>query len=83
MSEKSIIQVGMVGFGTIGQGVYRLLEKNRPCDRSQDRRQAFKIKKIVDKDLDRPRDVNLPEELMGTRISTRSSRTPTSTSFWN
>ena len=29
LSQKSVIQIGMIGFGNVGQGVYRLLEKNR------------------------------------------------------
>jgi homoserine dehydrogenase len=27
--NKSVIQIGMIGFGNVGQGVYRLLDKNR------------------------------------------------------
>jgi homoserine dehydrogenase len=67
MSEKSIIQVGLVGFGTIGQGVYRLLEKNRPLIEAKIGA-GLRIKKIVDKDLDRPREVSPPPGLMSSNF---------------
>ena len=51
--DKSIIQVGMIGFGTVGQGVYRLLEKNRPEIEAKIGAQ-IRIKKIIDKDWSTP-----------------------------
>jgi homoserine dehydrogenase len=67
MSEKSIIQIGLVGFGTIGQGVYRLLEKNRPLIEAKIGA-GLRIKKIVDKDLDRPREINPPPGIMSSNF---------------
>ena len=65
--NKSIIQVGMIGFGTVGQGVYRLLEKNRPEIEAKIGAQ-LRIKKIIDKDWSQPRDVTVPDELKGTQF---------------
>ncbi len=65
MADKSVIQIGMIGFGTIGQGVYRLLEKNRPLIEAKIGA-GLRIKKIVDKDITRPREVILPEGMMST-----------------
>lgn len=64
---KPIIQVGMIGFGTVGQGVYRLLEKNRSEIEAKIGAQ-LKIKKIIDKDWTTPRDVAIPEELKGSQF---------------
>ena len=50
MVEKSIINIGMIGFGNVGQGVYKLLEKNRSLIESKVGAQ-MRIKKIVVRDL--------------------------------
>ncbi len=65
--NKSIIQVGMIGFGTVGQGVYRLLEKNR-SEIEAKIGAPIRIKKIIDKDWSLPRDVSVPEEMKGTQF---------------
>jgi len=46
MADKSVIQIGMIGFGNVGQGVYRLLEKNRSLIEAKVGAQ-MRIKKIV------------------------------------
>jgi homoserine dehydrogenase len=63
--NKSVIQIGMVGFGNVGQGVYRLLDKNRSLIESKVGAQ-MRIKRIVDRDLTRPREVTVPEGMMTT-----------------
>ncbi len=65
--NKSIIQVGMIGFGTVGQGVYRLLEKNRSEIESKIGAQ-LRIKKIIDRDWSKTRDITVPESMMGTQF---------------
>ncbi|HET9869229.1 MAG TPA: homoserine dehydrogenase, partial [bacterium] len=63
MAEKSVIQVGMLGFGNVGQGLYRLLEKNRTLIEGKIGAQ-LKIKKILVRDPAKPREVPLPEGLL-------------------
>ena len=63
--NKSVIQIGMIGFGNVGQGVYRLLEKNRSLIESKIGAQ-MRIKRIVVRDLAKPRDVTVPEGMLTT-----------------
>ena len=63
MAEKSVIQIGMVGFGNVGQGLYRLLEKNRALIEGKIGAQA-KIKKILVQDPAKVREVPIPEGLL-------------------
>jgi len=65
--NKSIIQIGMIGFGNVGQGVYRLLEKNRSLIESKIGAQ-MRIKRIVVRDLNKVRDVIVPEGMLTTNF---------------
>ena len=65
--NKSVIQIGMIGFGNVGQGVYRLLEKNRSLIESKIGAQ-MRIKRIVVRDLAKPRDVSVPEGMLTTNF---------------
>src|SRR6202789_481105 len=65
--NKSIIQIGMIGFGNVGQGVYRLLEKNRSLIESKIGAQ-MRIKRIVVRDLAKSRDVTVPEGMLTTNF---------------
>ena len=67
MAEKSIIQIGMIGFGNVGQGVYRLLEKNRSLIEAKVGAQ-MRIKKIVVRDLAKQREVSVPEGMLTTNF---------------
>src|SRR5579872_27001 len=67
MAEKSIIQIGMIGFGNVGQGVYRLLEKNRSLIEAKVGAQ-MRIKKIVVRDLAKQREVTVPEGMLTTNF---------------
>jgi len=60
------IKVGLIGFGTVGTGVVRLLTEQREL---LARRLGFPLilKKVADLDLDRPRPVALPASLLTTR----------------
>lgn len=60
---KSIVQIGMIGFGNVGQGLYRLLEKNRTLIEAKVGAQ-MRIKRIMVKDLSKPREVSTPEGML-------------------
>ncbi|HTC19404.1 MAG TPA: homoserine dehydrogenase, partial [bacterium] len=62
---KSIIQIGMIGFGNVGQGVYRLLEKNRALIEAKIGAQ-IRIKRMMVKDLTKQREVTVPEGMLTT-----------------
>ena len=57
------VQVGLIGFGTVGSGVVRLLTEHTERFR---RRLGIPLvlKKVADIDLDRPRAVALAPELL-------------------
>ena len=67
MAGKSVINIGLVGLGNIGQGVVKLLEKNRPLIEAKIGA-SLRIKRICDTDWDRPREVDIPEEVRTTRF---------------
>ena len=60
---KSIVQIGMIGFGNVGQGLYRLLEKNRTLIEAKVGAQ-MRIKRIMVKDLTKGREVATPEGML-------------------
>ncbi|MCA1962582.1 MAG: homoserine dehydrogenase [Prosthecobacter sp.] len=60
------IQVGLAGLGNVGAGVFKNIEANR--DLIIQRTGAdIRIRRIIVRDLARPRDVSVPESLLGTR----------------
>ncbi len=60
------IGIGLAGFGTVGAGVYDYLEGHRDliAERSG---QEFSVRRIIVKNLEKPRDVQAPSELFSTR----------------
>ena len=61
------IQVGLIGLGTVGCGLVKILEDN--SDILQDRLGApLKLKRVVDIDLERPRPISLPKEVLSTQV---------------
>ena len=61
-------KVGIVGFGTIGSGVARLLLEQGPrLVRHAGRR--VELARVVDTDLNRPRNITLPEGLLTSDLS--------------
>jgi homoserine dehydrogenase len=67
MVDKSIIKIGMVGFGTVGQGVYRLLEKNRSLIEAKVGAQMV-IKKIVDREPAKAIEQGVPPEMISSNF---------------
>lgn len=61
MSKKPIIRIGLLGFGVVGQGVWKNIEKNR---QALEWRLGAKldIAEVVVKNLSRKRDVEVPAE---------------------
>lgn len=53
------VSIGLIGYGTIGQGVVRLLYENSEMFNKRTNIK-YDLKYIIDKDLDRPRDVQPP-----------------------
>lgn len=64
---KKTINLGLIGFGTIGTGVIRLLQKNGALI-SERTGVEIKLKKIADLDIVTPRGVELPEGILTTRV---------------
>jgi homoserine dehydrogenase len=65
MSEKRKIRIGLLGFGVVGQGVWKNIEKNREALEYRLGAQLV-ISDIVVKDLGRERDVKAPKSLLST-----------------
>ncbi len=61
------IGIGLAGFGTVGAGVWKTLERNAGLitDRTAGAL-AFEIRRIAVRDLDKPRDAAAPRELFTT-----------------
>jgi len=69
MTEKRTIRIGLLGFGVVGQGVWKNIENNRlALERRLGAR--LEITEVVVRDLARRRDVGVPAE----RLSTDSGR---------
>ena len=65
---KGPIYIGLIGFGTVGSGVVKVLQDN--ADLIEKRvGQPIKIKKIADKDLARPRIVSVEPGLLTTDVN--------------
>jgi homoserine dehydrogenase len=61
------IQVGLIGLGTVGCGLVKVLQDNSEI--LQDRLGVpLKLKRVVDIDLARPRPVSLPKEVLSTQV---------------
>ncbi|MFP3869483.1 MAG: homoserine dehydrogenase [Syntrophobacteria bacterium] len=61
------IQVGLIGLGTVGCGLVEVLEDKKKV--LEERLGVpLRLKRVVDIDLERPRPVNLPGELLSTRV---------------
>lgn len=61
------ITLGLAGFGTVGAGVYKNLEKNRSLLRER-LGVDFRVARIAVRDKAKPRAVDVPQELLTTRV---------------
>ena len=61
------IQIGLIGLGTVGCGLVKVLQDNSQI--LQERLGVpIRLKRVVDIDLERPRSVSLPEEILSTQV---------------
>ncbi len=65
---KKDFNVGLLGLGTIGSGVWKLLDMNASLLEARTGRK-IRIKRIADKDLKRKREVDVPASLMTSEAS--------------
>ena len=61
------VGVGVVGFGTVGEGVVRLLLEDGDLLTARTG-VRFDLRHVIDVDLDRPRQVSVPSELLGSDV---------------
>jgi homoserine dehydrogenase len=61
------IQIGLIGLGTVGCGLVKVLQDNSQL--LQERLGAvLRLKRVVDIDIESPRPVSLPEEILSTQV---------------
>lgn len=65
--SKSTLHIGLAGFGNVGAGVYKNIEKNRDLLRERTGRELV-ITKIAVRDPSKARDVELPADLVTTNL---------------
>ena len=63
MSDTRTITIGLLGFGVVGQGVWKNIEQNRVALESRLGVQ-LSIAKIVVRSIDRERDIQVPREIL-------------------
>ena len=61
------LQIGLAGFGNVGAGVFKNLEKNRDLLRERTGRDIV-VRKIVVRDLSKSRELALPEGIVSTDL---------------
>ena len=66
--SKTPLKIGLAGFGNVGAGVYKNLEKNRDLLRERTGRE-IEVHRVAVRDLNKKRDVKLPEENVTTDLS--------------
>lgn len=65
VSSLRVINIGLAGLGNVGAGVFKNLERNRALI-GQRIGADLRISRVVVRDLDRPRDVEVPAEILTT-----------------
>ncbi|MCB1080021.1 MAG: homoserine dehydrogenase, partial [Verrucomicrobiae bacterium] len=61
------LQIGLAGFGNVGAGVFKNLEKNRDLLRKRIGRD-LEIRRVVVRDLSKPREIDLPADRVTDRL---------------
>lgn len=59
------VKVGIIGFGTVGTGTVKILLNQRDLIKKRTGIDLV-LKKVADKDIERPREISLPRELLTT-----------------
>jgi len=67
-SSKSLLKIGLAGFGNVGAGVYKNLEKNRALLRERTGKDLV-VTRIAVRDPAKVRDVKLPADIVTTELS--------------
>lgn len=67
MPENAPLQIGLAGFGTVGAGVYKNLDKNRNLLRQRIGRD-LEIRRIAVRNASKSREIELPQDLVTTRV---------------
>lgn len=62
-AAKRNMYIGLIGFGTVGTAVYQILQKNRQ-ELLRQTGLDLQVKRIVVKDLTKPREAELPEGIL-------------------
>ncbi|MCL4439051.1 MAG: homoserine dehydrogenase [Firmicutes bacterium] len=65
---EQVIKIGLLGLGTVGRGVYRILEENQENIR-QRVGTKLEIKKILVRSLEKDRGISLPEGILTTDLA--------------
>ncbi len=65
MSKKKVIRIGLLGFGVVGQGVWKNIEKNREALELR-LGVRLEITQVVVKDVGKSREVSVPSESYST-----------------
>ncbi len=65
VSSLRVINIGLAGLGNVGAGVFKNLQKNRALI-GQRIGADLRISRVVVRDLDRPRDVEVPADILTT-----------------
>ena len=63
MTKKEVLQIGLIGLGTVGTGVLRILEQNGD-DIQQKLGVRLEVKRIAVRDLKKPREINIDPSLL-------------------
>lgn len=66
--DKSTINVGLIGFGTIGTGVVKLINENKDLIQKKVGKN-INLKKIVDLDIETPRGVEVDPKKLSTNVN--------------
>lgn len=66
--ERQIIKIGLLGLGTVGRGVYRILEENKESIEQRIGAQ-LQVKKIMVRSLDKDRGIELPAGILTTNLN--------------
>ncbi|MEN3185461.1 MAG: homoserine dehydrogenase [Atribacterota bacterium] len=64
MNEKKTVHIGVIGFGTVGAGTLKVLWERKP-EIEQELGVTIQVKRVVDKDWIRERNMVLPPEMKG------------------